>query len=295
MMYDLCSVSDAHQRALVLEKRFNRRLAGNWNSSVWTTAGAAPPVHAVIPQPAVPAANRTATAGFKCFKCGEPGHRMSDCKKGDRPGKALFIDQEGIVQDATEGYDQDAIYDDNNGEMEEIECAGDTGSPLLVVQRIKLLPSRESAPVGPNLLARAQMEEEIAESGVAYVLVRKDIGQDQSEAAVPAIIQPLLSKFGDVNWRVTLSLAFQSIGVVYGDIGTSPLYVFSSTFPNGIEHIDDILGVLSLIIYTIIFLPLLKYVFIVLWANDNGDGTHAISPPPSSFYTIDINYFIDLK
>ncbi|KAF4390573.1 hypothetical protein F8388_006070 [Cannabis sativa] len=35
---------------------------------------------------------------------------------------------------------------------------------------------------------------------------------------------------------------------------------------------DDILGVLSLIIYTIALIPMLKYVFIVLWANDNGDG-----------------------
>ncbi|KAH7841688.1 hypothetical protein Vadar_033089 [Vaccinium darrowii] len=140
MMYDLCSVSDAHQRALVLEKRFNRRPAGNWNSSVRTTAGAAPPVRAVIPQPAVPAANRTATAGFKCFKCGEPGHRMSDYRKGDRPGKALFIDQEGIVQDATEGYDQDAIYDDNNGEMEEIECADSFNTYDIVYLRLLSAP-----------------------------------------------------------------------------------------------------------------------------------------------------------
>ena len=70
----------------------------------------------------------------------------------------------------------------------------------------------------------------------------------------------------------TLSLAFQSIGIVYGDIGTSPLYVYASTFTDGIKHNDDILGVLSLIIYSIILLPLLKYCFIVLWANDNGDG-----------------------
>ncbi|KAK6139124.1 hypothetical protein DH2020_027132 [Rehmannia glutinosa] len=74
------------------------------------------------------------------------------------------------------------------------------------------------------------------------------------------------------SWVTTLSLAFQSIGVIYGDIGTSPLYVFSSTFPDGIDHKDDILGVLSLIIYTIILVPMVKYVFIVLWANDNGDG-----------------------
>jgi len=69
-----------------------------------------------------------------------------------------------------------------------------------------------------------------------------------------------------------LQLAFQSIGVVYGDIGTSPLYVFASTFTDGIRHPDDILGALSLIIYSLTLLPLLKYVFIVLWANDNGDG-----------------------
>lgn len=59
---------------------------------------------------------------------------------------------------------------------------------------------------------------------------------------------------------------------MYGDIGTSPLYVFSSTFTDGIDNVDDILGVLSLIIYTIALVPMLKYVFIVLWANDNGDG-----------------------
>ncbi|KAL5064230.1 hypothetical protein RYX36_025967 [Vicia faba] len=75
-----------------------------------------------------------------------------------------------------------------------------------------------------------------------------------------------------MGWSVTLSLAFQSIGIVYGDIGTSPLYVYASTFTDGIKNKDDILGVLSLIIYTIILIPMLKYVFIVLWANDNGNG-----------------------
>ncbi|GLT28278.1 hypothetical protein SLA2020_032210 [Shorea laevis] len=75
-----------------------------------------------------------------------------------------------------------------------------------------------------------------------------------------------------VDWGKTLSLAFQSIGVVYGDVGTSPLYVFSSTFTDGIKHDEDVLGVLSLIIYTIVLIPFIKYTFIVLWANDNGEG-----------------------
>lgn len=69
-----------------------------------------------------------------------------------------------------------------------------------------------------------------------------------------------------------LQLAYQSIGVVYGDVGTSPLYVFSSTFPNGINEQKDVLGAMSIIFYTLTLIPLIKYVFIVLYANDNGDG-----------------------
>ncbi|CAJ1940083.1 unnamed protein product [Sphenostylis stenocarpa] len=71
----------------------------------------------------------------------------------------------------------------------------------------------------------------------------------------------------------TLALAFKTLGVVYGDMGTSPLYVFADVFskvPIGSE--DDVLGALSLIMYTIALIPLSKYVFIVLKANDNGEG-----------------------
>ncbi|XP_071738317.1 potassium transporter 5-like [Rutidosis leptorrhynchoides] len=74
------------------------------------------------------------------------------------------------------------------------------------------------------------------------------------------------------DWGVILRLPFQCIGVVYGDIGTSPLYVYASTFTNGIKHEDDIIGVLSIIVYTITLIPVIKYVTIVLLANDNGDG-----------------------
>ncbi|KAG8066255.1 hypothetical protein GUJ93_ZPchr0004g40044 [Zizania palustris] len=69
-----------------------------------------------------------------------------------------------------------------------------------------------------------------------------------------------------------LRLAFQSLGVVFGDLGTSPLYVFYNTFPHGVEDDEDVIGALSLIIYTLTLIPLLKYVFVVLRANDNGQG-----------------------
>ncbi|GJN34649.1 hypothetical protein PR202_gb23331 [Eleusine coracana subsp. coracana] len=67
-----------------------------------------------------------------------------------------------------------------------------------------------------------------------------------------------------------LRLAFQSLGVVFGDLGTSPLYVFYNIFPHEIEDTEQVIGALSLIIYSLTLIPLVKYVFIVLRANDNG-------------------------
>ncbi|KAI5446197.1 Potassium transporter 10, variant 2 [Lathyrus oleraceus] len=71
---------------------------------------------------------------------------------------------------------------------------------------------------------------------------------------------------------LVIRLAYQSLGVVYGDLGTSPLYVFYNTFPHGVNHPEDVIGALSLIIYSLTLVALLKYVFIVLRANDNGQG-----------------------
>ncbi|XP_075496058.1 potassium transporter 6-like [Primulina tabacum] len=77
------------------------------------------------------------------------------------------------------------------------------------------------------------------------------------------------------SWRTMLTLAYQSLGVVYGDLSTSPLYVYKNTFAEDIEHSetnDEIFGVLSFVFWTLTLIPLLKYVFIVLRADDNGEG-----------------------
>lgn len=77
------------------------------------------------------------------------------------------------------------------------------------------------------------------------------------------------------SWRTVLTLAYQSLGVVYGDLSTSPLYVYKSTFAEDIEHSEtneEIFGALSFIFWTLTLVPLLKYVFIVLRADDNGEG-----------------------
>ncbi|KAF2838970.1 putative potassium transporter 5 [Patellaria atrata CBS 101060] len=66
-------------------------------------------------------------------------------------------------------------------------------------------------------------------------------------------------------------LAYQSTGVIYGDIGTSPLYVYSSTFSSEPSY-ENLVGALSLIIWSITLIVTIKYVLIVLCADDEGEG-----------------------
>ena len=73
------------------------------------------------------------------------------------------------------------------------------------------------------------------------------------------------------------SLVLGSIGVVYGDIGTSPLYALRESVlaaggtANGVGR-DIVLGVLSLMLWALIIIVTLKYVLILLRADNNGEG-----------------------
>ncbi|KVI01815.1 potassium transporter [Cynara cardunculus var. scolymus] len=81
------------------------------------------------------------------------------------------------------------------------------------------------------------------------------------------------SDFEDGSLGKSIFLVFQTLGVVFGDVGTSPLYTFSVMFSRApIERNEDIIGALSLVLYTLILIPLIKYILIVLLANDDGEG-----------------------
>jgi K+ transporter len=86
------------------------------------------------------------------------------------------------------------------------------------------------------------------------------------------------------SWARTLRLAFQCVGIMYADLGTSPLYVYANTFKKGVGHEDDVLGVLSVIIYSFILFTMIKIVFIALHANDEGDGAFVGAALSSFFY-----------
>ena len=76
--------------------------------------------------------------------------------------------------------------------------------------------------------------------------------------------------------RVSLSMMLIAIGVVYGDIGTSPLYVMRSIIEGngGLGEVSRelIVGSLSLVIWTITILTTVKYVLIAMKADNHGEG-----------------------
>jgi KUP system potassium uptake protein len=73
------------------------------------------------------------------------------------------------------------------------------------------------------------------------------------------------------------ALLLGSVGVVYGDIGTSPLYalreaVVAASGPEGVITSQGVMGVLSLILWALIIVVTLKYVLILLRADNHGEG-----------------------
>ncbi len=70
-------------------------------------------------------------------------------------------------------------------------------------------------------------------------------------------------------------LALAAIGVVFGDIGTSPLYTMSTVFDaaNGLEATStNVVGVISLILWSLMVVVSLKYVTLIMRANNGGEG-----------------------
>lgn len=90
---------------------------------------------------------------------------------------------------------------------------------------------------------------------------REAEGQEQHPHSAPS--KPLLF------------LALGALGVVYGDIGTSPLYAFRESFHEShglaVTH-DNVLGILSLIFWALITLISIKYLIFVMRADNRGEG-----------------------
>src|SRR5665213_3364 len=101
-----------------------------------------------------------------------------------------------------------------------------------------------------------------------------------TDVAVPAAETPAANGHGSAHSTAGFkALMLGSIGVVYGDIGTSPLYALreavlaaSGSSPTAGVDPEAVLGVLSLILWALIVVVTLKYVLILLRADNHGEG-----------------------
>src|SRR3954468_24968719 len=80
---------------------------------------------------------------------------------------------------------------------------------------------------------------------------------------------------GSAGSRRLFPVTLTALGVVYGDIGTSPLYTVRQCF-YGLHGIpvtpENVLGVLSFILYALIIIISIKYIAIVMRADNQGEG-----------------------
>jgi KUP system potassium uptake protein len=74
------------------------------------------------------------------------------------------------------------------------------------------------------------------------------------------------------GFKRTSALTLGAMGVVYGDIGTSPIYAFNEAVKAGGDTRNDILGVLSLVFWTLTAVVSVKYLIFVLRADNRGEG-----------------------
>ncbi|KAJ3670477.1 hypothetical protein LUZ60_010801 [Juncus effusus] len=126
------------------------------------------------------------------------------------------------------------------------------------------------ASVGRSSLEEEEEDEEEGDS-VHHRLVRTGPRVDSFD--VEALEVPGYDGYEEFSLSRNFILALQTLGVVFGDVGTSPLYTFDIMFNKyPINQKEDVLGALSLVLYTLILIPLVKYILVVLWGNDDGEG-----------------------
>jgi KUP system potassium uptake protein len=105
--------------------------------------------------------------------------------------------------------------------------------------------------------------------------IRPGTGDDHSLAEPSVAVAHPTHDASSIHGQQLAVLTLGALGVVYGDIGTSPLYAVRECFhgAHGIAPTrDNVLGVLSLIFYSLTFIISIKYLIFVMRADNKGEG-----------------------
>ena len=78
-------------------------------------------------------------------------------------------------------------------------------------------------------------------------------------------------KHGVTN-KVTIASLLVALGIIYGDIGTSPLYVFKAIIGTRNINLMLVYGGVSCVFWTLVFQTTIKYIWLTLRADNHGEG-----------------------
>ncbi len=94
----------------------------------------------------------------------------------------------------------------------------------------------------------------------------------RNHAATLNTFAVIIFEMSGLKNRVTIAGLLIALGIIYGDIGTSPLYVLNSITSGKVITVELIVGSLSLIIWTLTLQTTIKYVILTLQADNKGEG-----------------------
>src|SRR4051812_14962894 len=85
---------------------------------------------------------------------------------------------------------------------------------------------------------------------------------------------PTQTRASQADRPVTAAGALAALGIVYGDLGTSPLYTYQTIVGSvgGRPSAEDALGLLSLVVWALIITVSIKYCIFVMRADNHGEG-----------------------
>lgn len=152
-LFDVWTVSEAHQRALKLEKsNVRRRSVGTFSQQRYNQSTGGPSSgptgtgggDAGYKKPSIIRPQDGLSSTIKCLKCGEVGHRASNCKSAKgHTGKGLLIKSGEPAGDPPFDLIHDPIYDEYRENTHEEEVLHADQGELLVTQRVCLTPKQE--------------------------------------------------------------------------------------------------------------------------------------------------------
>ena len=190
-------------------------------------------------------------------------------ERDGRSDRMLEREETGDVTSRTPSRSDEGNETGTDHETES-DRAGGTG---LAFEQDSILP-QESFTKAPRISAKARTREEEDELKRARREAQREAARQHTPPRGP--LGRWWRKVQASPDRISLGMCIVALGVVYGDIGTSPLYTFQTFVAGqgGIQRVDRaaVLGMLSLVFWSITLITTVKYVLVALRIDNKGEG-----------------------